>query len=232
MIDYIKSLLPQLQQYSKNLNDTAIFADVPWGFIDEDNDRVTYIFRRNNELLVSKRGDVTTGHWEYLSVMQSLLIEHANRKRMYNQGFIDNAVMALKKDGTDELFWLANQQILPDLNVVGYLEQKVQSAVPASNSSLPNRFNIQLINPVRLILVEAIRDGVEYSLYENGNKVFDGKTGSPLEDGTFHTNSGFIIEVKNGTINKTSASGDYLFIVGLVFMVILIIILLAIRSAI
>ena len=84
MIDYIKSLLPRLQQYSKSLNDTAIFAEVPWIFIDDEGVPVTYIFRRNFDLLVSKRGEVTTGRWEYLSVMQSLLIEHANRKQMYN----------------------------------------------------------------------------------------------------------------------------------------------------
>ena len=61
MKTYINSLLPRLQRYSKKLNDTAIFAEIPWSYLDEDGDRVVYIFRENQELLVSKRGEVTTG---------------------------------------------------------------------------------------------------------------------------------------------------------------------------
>jgi hypothetical protein len=29
MIDYIRNLLPRLRQFSKGLNDTALFADAP-----------------------------------------------------------------------------------------------------------------------------------------------------------------------------------------------------------
>lgn len=217
MVDYIKSILPRLQQFSKSLNETAIFADVPWAFIDDDGDRVTYIFRRNNELLVSKRGEVTTGHWEYLSVLQSLLIEHGNRKRMYNQGFIDNAVMALKKDGTDELFWLANQQILPDLNLVDYLEQKAQSISHlASNSDSKKRVTIELINPRRLILIERVR---EDSTYDTGNKVFDSLTGNSLEDGVYSTNFELKLEVKNGEIKKVSDEFIFMPIVGIIIII-------------
>ena len=136
MRDYLTSLLPRLQQFSKSLNDTAIFADVPWVFIDGDGERVTYIFRRNNELLVSQHGEVTTGRWEYLAAMQSLLIEHASRKRLYNQGFVDNVVMALCKDGTNELFLLANQQALPDLDAVKYLERKAQEQLDEATKTL------------------------------------------------------------------------------------------------
>lgn len=147
MLDYLSSLLPRLQQFSKSLNDTAIFCDVPWAFVDRDGERVTYIFRRNNELLVSKHGEVTTGRWEYLAAMQSLLIEHASRKRMYNQGFVDNVVMALRKDGTNELFLLANQQALPDLDAVKYLERKAEveaNSVATKESMKQNRFSAPL----------------------------------------------------------------------------------------
>jgi len=76
MLEYITSLLPRLQQFSKSLNDTAIFADVPWVFLDGDGERVTYIFRRNNELLL-----------------------------------------------------LANQQALPDLDAVQYLERNAKMGI-------------------------------------------------------------------------------------------------------
>jgi hypothetical protein len=36
-MDYIASMLPRLRQYSKNLNDTALLADHPWVFIDDED---------------------------------------------------------------------------------------------------------------------------------------------------------------------------------------------------
>lgn len=122
MLNYLKSILPRIQQHSKKLDDVATFVEIPWGFKDEDGHKVTYIFRRNNELLVSKQGEAVTGKWEYLPVMQSLLIEHEGRKRMYNQGFINDTIMLLRKDGTDEIFPLGNVQLLPTLNIEGYID--------------------------------------------------------------------------------------------------------------
>jgi len=225
MIDYIATLLPRIQQFSKGLNDTAIFADVPWAFIDEDGDKVTYIFRRNNELLVSKKGDVTTGHWEYLPVMQSLLIEHAGRKRMYNQGFVDNVVMALRKDGTEELFLLANQQVLGDLNAVGYLEKKANAAKIAGGIGIKgSRVNLELKNPTRLISIEV----PDYAnMYTEQNQVFDGLTNLPLQDDTYTTITGFKLEVENGRIRKVYADEPSIF-VGIILLILSIAIIITI----
>ena len=40
MIAYLQSLLPRLAQYSKKLDDTAAFVDIPWAFIDETNVKI------------------------------------------------------------------------------------------------------------------------------------------------------------------------------------------------
>lgn len=121
--------MPRIQQFSRQLNDEANFVEIPWGFIDDDGDKVTYIFRRNNELLVSKKGEVATGRWEYLPVVQSMLIEYNGAKRMYNQGFLDKAVMVLRKDGTEEVFALANSQIIHDLRIDWYLKEAVEKGL-------------------------------------------------------------------------------------------------------
>jgi hypothetical protein len=232
MIDYLTSLLPRLQQFSKSLNDTAIFADVPWAFIDGDGERVTYIFRRNNELLVSKHGEVTTGHWEYLAAMQSLLIEHANRKRMYNQGFVDNVVMALRKDGTNELFLLANQQALPDLDAVKYLEKKAEVKIEPFSSGLNESSIVALIltKPKREAFME-INNGV--FAIRVGNKVFTNKTGDTLPDGKYHSLSGYIFEVNHGKISKLIKADTLTkdFIIEVIVVVLLFISFLLVRNS-
>lgn len=194
MVEYVKTLLPRLQQFSKGLNDTAIFAEIPWAFIDDDGDKVTYIFRRNNDLLVSKRGDVTTGHWEYLPVVQSLLIEHAGRKRMYNQGFVDNVVMALRKDGTDELFLLANQNVLPELDAIDYLKQKANGTL---EQKLTYTVKVEFMQPKKAAYIQSRSE--KYIFYI-GNPVFEMDGISELKDGAYLSKSNFKIEVKNGKI--------------------------------
>lgn len=127
MVDYLKSILPRLQLYSKQLNEEANFVDVPWAFRDGDGAVVTYLFRRNNELLVTKQGEVVTGRWEFIASLRSLLVEYDGRKRLYNQGYLDpeKAVLILRKDSTEELFVLGNKEVIADLDVAGYLEGRM-----------------------------------------------------------------------------------------------------------
>ncbi len=202
MINYLKSILPRIQQHSKMLDDTATFADIPWAFMDDDGHKVTYIFRRNNELLVSKQGEVVTGKWEYLSVMQSLLIEHEGRKRMYNQGFLNEAIMLLKKDGTDEIFPLGNLQKLPDLEIDKYITTRLLKQIEVASEDIKdepiNRFNLKDGNAI--VIHKARVDG---NFLDLDNKVevvnidgnFDG-----LTDGYYEAKEGFGINIKNQKI--------------------------------
>jgi hypothetical protein len=72
---------------------------------------------------MSLNGQVTVGRWEYLSAAKSLLVDRNTDKILLNQNFIDTAVMVLKKDGMkDENLILANEILLPDLDVVRHLK--------------------------------------------------------------------------------------------------------------
>ena len=98
-----------------------IFVEKPWVIIDENQNIQKYIFKRNGELIMSLNGQVTVGRWEYLSSAKSLLIDRVQDKMLLNQNFIDPAVMILKKDNLyDDSLILANEILLPDLNVMNY----------------------------------------------------------------------------------------------------------------
>lgn len=107
---YIANVLPRLQKYSARLDNLALFTDHPWIQIDESGDRTVFVFRsEGNELLISKNGNVNTCSWEYLDYMNSLLVEANGKKTLYNQGFMDEAVMILSKDGQSDYLLLANE---------------------------------------------------------------------------------------------------------------------------
>ena len=59
MPTYLHSLVQRLKQHSKSLSDTAGFMEIPWAFIDEGGVKVTYIFRRQVDILVSRQGEIT-----------------------------------------------------------------------------------------------------------------------------------------------------------------------------
>jgi hypothetical protein len=143
MKDYIKSLLPRLRRLSKQLDDEANFVDIPWTFRDDDGNLNTHLFRRNSELLVSINGDVIIGHWEYIPSMNSLLIDYQNKKQLFNHAYLDpdKAVLLLLKDGTDDLHILANRNQIPDLNVIGYLDKKI-NYTPVSSGSYQHTYKL------------------------------------------------------------------------------------------
>lgn len=124
MKEYINNLLPRLREFSQNLDKKELFVDVPWVLIDSEQNYQKYIFKRNGELIMSLNGGVVIGKWEYLATAKSLLIDRVKDKVLLNQNFIDSAVMVLKLDGLkDENFVLANEVLIPDLDVLGYLKR-------------------------------------------------------------------------------------------------------------
>ena len=224
MRDYISTILPRIQQYSKQLNDEANFVEIPWAFLDEAGAKVIYIFRRNNELLVSRYGDVATGRWEYLPVVQSLLIEYQGSKRLYNQGFLDKAVMVLRKDGTEELFALGNSQIVADLNIAGYLETEIGRERDDSLERKRPKFVGELEGGQKAVFWAG--DGQTVVYLSKGTEVTMSDKSTPLPDGKYKLKNGYSFVTKNGLIHSYNASIDQfvLFIFLLVFIVSLILV--------
>lgn len=124
MIQYIKNLLPRLQQFSKSLNQLVNFVDKPWIYIDEKGNRHTYIFQRDKSLIMSLNGAVKMGSWNYIATAESLLIDRGSDKILLKHGFLDKAVMVLRTDNNYDKPWmLIDEKEIPDLDVEKYLKK-------------------------------------------------------------------------------------------------------------
>jgi hypothetical protein len=122
--EYIRKVFPVILEFSVSLDKTASILDKPWVSVGTEHEREKYIFKKNHELIISREGRVEIGSWEYLDEAQSFLIRRESGKFLYNQGFLDKAVMILKVDGKEQEFLtLANQNVLPDLDVQVYLDK-------------------------------------------------------------------------------------------------------------
>lgn len=109
MQTFISDIIPKIQRFSQKLDDLTILTNQHWVVIDEiEKSKNVYIFRSNNELLISSNGEVEKGRWEYLG-NKSLLIDKKDKSYLFKHGFFDKNILALKIDGRNEYAFLVNE---------------------------------------------------------------------------------------------------------------------------
>jgi hypothetical protein len=146
MRTYLADIIPKIQRFSKKLDDLTRLTDQHWVSLDDiANAKRVFIFRPNNQLLISENGIVEKGSWDYLG-NQSLLIENKNESLLLKHGFFDENVIALKLDSTDRYAFFINEtKYHEDLNtiedVIKFLKRKYSSADDASETLLDENFN-------------------------------------------------------------------------------------------
>jgi hypothetical protein len=116
MITHLKDYTNRLKKYSQTLDNYALLLDQPWLVAPEkEGDRCVYIFRRENkELIISNSGIIEKAKWDYIPSMKSLIIERNGRSELFNQGFFNESLLILKKDGTDQYKLFANENKVND----------------------------------------------------------------------------------------------------------------------
>lgn len=109
MKTFISDLIPRLQKFSQKLDNLTLLTNQHWVVIDDiSNNKNVYIFRANNDLLISQNGKVEKAKWEYLG-NNSLLIDRKVESCLYRHGFFDENILALKVDSKDEYAFLINE---------------------------------------------------------------------------------------------------------------------------
>lgn len=109
MRTFIADIIPRIQKFSKKLDDLTNLTNQHWVSLgDITQVKRVFIFRGNNELIISENGKAEKGSWEYLG-NQSLLIETKNESLLLKHGFFDENIIALKLDSTDSYAFFVNE---------------------------------------------------------------------------------------------------------------------------
>lgn len=194
---YLQDIVNRLAQFSEKLDNTTLFIDKPWVLIDSNSDFHKYIFKRNGELIMSLNGQVQIGKWEYLSAAKSILIDRIKDKVLLNQSFFDSAVMVLKIDGSNnQLFVLANETIIPDLDVKKYLQALTYKKFNVITGRLENGKTLEIYR------------GTNDSQPKIGMKATI--DGDDPDDGKYKSQStGRYYEIKNGKVFRITQPFNY-----------------------
>jgi len=109
MKTFLADIIPSIQRFSKQLDDLTMLTNQHWVSLGDINDsKKVFIFRKNNQLLISENGIVQKGSWDYLG-NQSLLIETTSGNYLLKHGFFDENVIALKLDSTNSYAFFINE---------------------------------------------------------------------------------------------------------------------------
>jgi hypothetical protein len=136
--ELLKDLQSSLRSYNQGLAKANMLVDIPWTMVDGDLNLQRLIFRKDNSLYIVREGEIQESKWEYLAAMNSLVLEIGGKKILLNEVYADGKALILKKDGaTNGFMAFANQNDLPDLNLIAYLEK-----LDTKPSSLPSQNEI------------------------------------------------------------------------------------------
>lgn len=223
---FLQNTVKSLKNFSESLDKKSILVDKPWALIDSDFEIQKLIFKKNKELIMSKDGQVNMGSWDYLPEAKSLLINRGKDKILCNEGFIDEGVMILKMDGTNNNFFvLANENIIPDLNAYEYLKRLRYRKLNITTRKLTNGKTLEIIqydddwNNPRIgnnvtIEAEDVSDGIYRTEEWNKKYVINNSTiTSIIHEVTYRTKSGIGIMVEQTNQNSYS-TGERVWING------------------
>lgn len=121
---YIKDLFSRIKNYSKQLDAEAILYNKKWLFITENGEQVVYIFRPNNELIVTLNGIGVKGRWEIL-FDNTISIEVKEEIRIYNAAFVEEKFLALQLDSNNRFDVLVEKSI-QEQNYITNLEESIK----------------------------------------------------------------------------------------------------------
>jgi len=193
MRHYLSEIIPRLRKFSLSLDQYSFLIDKPWVVVDNEESFEKLIFRKDGRIHLSINGEVTTGKWEYLSEAKSLLIDYGDRKVLYRHQFMDEAVLALKKDGhksKDSYYLLANELKIPELNVQKYLKNRYSSNRLKTSDDIAT---IELDGGKRITLSKTENDKVK--VWDDNNlPVSDGIYTANEREKKYKVENGFIVE--------------------------------------
>ena len=220
--------LSTIKNFTKSLRKKNLLVEKPWALVDDDGKIQKLIFKSDKGLILSKNGKVTEGSWDYFPEAKSLLIDRVTDKLLLNEEFIDDNVLILKKDGTDnEYFALANENVIPDYNIPKYLNTLKCEREDIKERNLLDGSVIQIweaTNAAMNTKIE-IRDK-DYNYFEAGDGKYiteDKKFTYSTKNGRYNgkttnfllkTSDGRIYEIEDGMEDVASNKGKTITING------------------
>lgn len=216
MRTFLSDIFPQIQRYSEKLDNLTLLTNQHWVSIDDlSSNKIVYIFRPNNELLISTNGKVEKAKWEYLG-NKSLLIDIKTESYLFKHGFFDENILALKVDSKEEYAVFVNEnkyegelnsiERVFDFLIRKYLEPSIKLTIEEKLGQVINSAKT-ILKPSRMfptdIAVITVELNFEEAIPAINNKVYINN--EPAKDGKYKLGFMNFLIIKGGKIVNITA---------------------------
>jgi hypothetical protein len=211
MKSFFSELVPKLYSYSQKLDNKALLVNQQWILLNDENSTSLnlYIFRDNNELLISKDGQVLKAKWDYVGD-NTLIVDTNSSSELYHLGFFDKNLLVLRLASLEDryIFFVNSsgalkfQNMLLDVN--NYLHSiYVNKKVPSTVSNLkPVTQKVAVSIKTDKGIIQALLNYRD-DMPAVGDRIL--KNGYDAPDGSYRLGFMQYIYVVNGVIVQTSA---------------------------
>lgn len=87
----------------------TIICNKTWWVFNDTNEKEVYIFQMDGGLIISQSGVVTMASWMYVMANRAIMVTTNGKMQMLNPKFVDNSLMVLQLDGTQECYFLIDE---------------------------------------------------------------------------------------------------------------------------
>ena len=110
MVTDFSLIIPRASKLSQKFDNTSLLLSNHWVLVDQINSKkILYIFRNNNELLISEGGRVELASWRYLGI-STFIIEKEKEKKLYKYGFFDQNIIAVRYGDDQSYLFFVNEK--------------------------------------------------------------------------------------------------------------------------
>lgn len=106
---FLFDAINRYKRWSESLDIGTILCNKSWQVFNDSGDKEIYIFQSDGSLIMSINGRVVNGTWSYIPANHSLVINGAGQSYMLHPAFMDNVVLALNMDGTQDYAFMIDE---------------------------------------------------------------------------------------------------------------------------
>lgn len=113
--DFISKKYERIEKNSEIKYSLVNLKGANWTLLNDiENTETTYIFRDNNELLISINGLITKANYEFIIDNNSILITKNDLTEIYNIILMKDDLLLINKFSSDEVFYFGNKTKFKD----------------------------------------------------------------------------------------------------------------------
>ncbi len=137
MKTYLFDTINRYKRFSESLDIRTTLCNKSWWVFNDSGVKSLYIFQDNGDLYITTNGVGIRGTWQYIAANKTVIINSENAVMMFHPSFIDDNILTLTLDGTNNCAFLIDENNRANFSpnslsdLTKYFQKKEQKEIEA-----------------------------------------------------------------------------------------------------